>query len=211
MQGKLYLIRHGESEWNALGQWTGLTDVKLTDKGRADAEKLGTTLQGIMFNHAYTSKLKRTQETLEHVLKGHGQTDLSRSHHEHINERDYGALTGKNKWQVKEELGDDAFTGIRRSWDHPVPEGETLKDVYDRALPFYLQEIMPRVQSGEHIMVVSHGNTIRALMKYLEDISDEDIAQVEMNFGTVLIYDIDGHGRATNKEVRSIDVAPSHA
>lgn len=209
--GKLLFIRHGESELNAKGVWTGKTDASLTDKGRADAEKMGEAIKDIDVHHAHTSGLQRTHQTLEHVLKGHGKTEVSRSAHTELDERDYGELTGKNKWQVQEEIGDEAFTGIRRGWDYPVPGGETLKDVHDRALPFYLQQIVPRLQQDENLVVVAHGNTIRALMKHIEGIDESDIAGVEMPFGTIVIYEVDDAGKATDKEVRQVEITTTKA
>jgi len=209
--GKLLFIRHGESELNVKGVWTGKTDASLTDKGRADAEKMGEAIKDIDVAHGHTSQLQRTQQTLEHVLRGHGKTDLSRSAHIELDERDYGELAGKNKWQVKEEIGDEAFNGIRRGWDYPVPGGETLKDVLDRALPFYLQQIVPRLQQDENLIVVAHGNTIRALMKHIEDIDEVDIANVEMPFGTIVIYEVDDKGKAKNKEVRKVEITETKA
>lgn len=210
-KGKLIFIRHGESELNALGIWTGQTDAKLTAKGKADAKLMGHAIKDLDLHHAFTSKLVRTHETLEHVLHGHGHTELTRSQHHELNERDYGSLTGKDKWQVKEEIGEEAFNGIRRGWDYPVPGGETLKDVHDRALPFYLEQILPRLHQDENLVVVAHGNTIRALMKHLEDIHESDIAGVEMPFGTILVYDVDQGGKAENKDVRVVDITQTHA
>lgn len=209
--GKILFIRHGESELNAKGVWTGKTDTDLTDKGRADAEKMGEAIKDIEVAHAHTSSLKRTHQTLEHVLKGHGKTNVNRSAHPELDERDYGDLTGKNKWQVKDEIGEEAFTGIRRGWDYPVPGGETLKDVHDRALPFYLQRIVPRLQQDENLVVVAHGNTIRALMKHIEGIDEADIANVEMPFGTIVIYEVDHQGKATHKEVRKVAISETKA
>ncbi|HSX28329.1 MAG TPA: 2,3-bisphosphoglycerate-dependent phosphoglycerate mutase [Candidatus Saccharimonadales bacterium] len=210
-KGKLLFIRHGESELNAKGIWTGQTDTGLTDKGRADAALMGEAIKDVPLHHAFTSGLKRTHQTLEHVLQGHGNTSLSRSQHAELNERDYGTLTGKDKWQVKDEIGEEAFNGIRRGWNYPVPGGETLQDVHDRAVPFYLAQILPRLQQDEHLVVVAHGNTIRALMKHIEGIHEDDIANVEMPFGTILLYEVDSHGLALNKEIRTVEVAPSKA
>ena len=145
---------------------------------------LGELLDDIDFDGAYTSDLKRTQQTLAGILKGKkapiSADDASILHNAALNERDYGRLTGKNKWEVKDEIGDEAFTGIRRGWDYPVPGGETLKDVHGRVVPFFDEEILPRLQAGENILLVAHGNSIRALMKHLEDIDEQDMAEVEM-------------------------------
>ena len=210
--GMLVISRHTESEWNVLGKWTGLTDVNLTEKGHGEARKVGELLKGITFDAIYTSEQKRTHQTLEGILEGSGHAK-NVPHHKssHINERDYGDLTGKNKWEVKDEIGDEAFQGIRRGWDYPVPGGETLKDVHGRVVPFFDEEILPRLQKGENILMVAHGNSIRALMKHLEDIHEEEIANVEMGFGQVLVYHVAPTGEVKHKEKKQADVTPPKA
>ena len=209
--GLLVISRHAESEWNALGKWTGLHDVNLTEKGHKEAMQIGELLKGIRFDAVYTSEQKRTHQTLAGILKGSEHTDVPHHVHGAVNERDYGDLTGKNKWEVQQEMGDEAFKGIRRGWDYPVPGGETLKDVHGRVVPFFDTEILPRLQSGENILLVAHGNSIRALMKHLEDIHEEEIADVEMSFGQILMYHIAPEGKVHKKEVRHIDSTPPNA
>lgn len=210
--GILVISRHGESEWNLLGKWTGWTDVNLTDKGVADTVRLGELLRDISFNAAYTSELKRTQQTLAALLKGVGTTELPTTHAAALNERDYGDLTGKNKWEVKGEIGEEAFNGIRRGWDYPVPGGETLKDVYERVLPYFQTEILPRLQRGENILLVAHGNSIRALIKHLDQVPEAEMAHVEMSFGQVLIYTFDAeHDLPTDKQVREVVIDKPNA
>ncbi len=211
--GILVLSRHGESEWNLLGKWTGLTDVSITEKGVADSRKVGELLKGIHFNAVYTSDLKRTHQTLAaHLEAMEHDGEIPHTKHAAINERDYGDLTGMNKWEVKEKIGEVEFNGIRRGWDHPVPGGETLKDVHDRAMPYFVAEILPRLQKGENILVVSHGNTIRALMKHLEDIKEEDMAEVEMPFGQIVMYHFaDGNDKPHKKEIKKADIEQPHA
>lgn len=205
LPGLLVIIRHGESEWNATGRWTGITDVSLTDKGHREGEMMGEKLSDLHFDHAYVSQQSRTHQTLEAAKRKHPQNDLSHEVSGAINERDYGKLTGHNKWQVKEELGEEAFHGIRRGWDYPVPGGETLKMVYERVIPFYKDTVLPRLKKGENILLVAHGNSIRSLMKYIENISDEGVADLEMVFGTALLYRVDEDGHLVDKELRSID------
>ena len=209
--GRLVIARHGESEFNATGQWTGITDVHLTAKGFHEAELMGEKLKDIHFNHAYVSEQVRTRETLEGVLRTQGQTDLHFDRRSGLNERDYGEYTGLNKWQVKEQVGEEQFNCIRREWDCPVPSGETLHAVYDRAVPFYTGTVLPRLKKGENVLLVAHGNSIRAIIKYIEDIGDQDIAKVEMIFGTILFYDVDDEGRMVKKEERKIDTTPPPA
>jgi 2,3-bisphosphoglycerate-dependent phosphoglycerate mutase len=191
-KGLLVISRHGESEWNLLGKWTGLTDVGLTEKGAKDAEVIGSIIpKDIKFDEVYTSVLKRTEETLQGIIRGLAMPeldDLPKTANAALNERDYGKYTGMNKWEVKDSVDEATFNGLRRGWDFPVEGGENLKQVYERVVPYFEREILPKLKGGENILMVAHGNSIRALMKYLEDISDEGIADVEMKFGQVLIY-----------------------
>ena len=204
--GTLVISRHGESEWNLLGKWTGWTDVGLTEKGRADTVRLGALLKDIRFDEAYTSALQRTHQTLDALLEGRGKGSLPTTQAAELNERDYGDLTGKNKWEVKAEIGEEAFNGIRRGWDYPVPGGETLKDVYARVVPYFEREILPKLQAGENILLVAHGNSIRALMKRLERVPEEDMAHVEMPFGQLLVYKFEsGQPMPVHKEIRSVE------
>lgn len=210
--GLLVISRHTESEWNLLGKWTGLTDVGLTEKGHNEARMIGEQLRGITFDGIYTSEQKRTHQTLDGIMTGSGHSPTPSQKSAAINERDYGDLTGKNKWEVQKEIGDDAFTGIRRGWDYPVPGGETLKDVHGRVVPFFDAEILPRLLAGENILLVAHGNSIRALIKHLEDIDEKDIAHVEMVFGSILMYHFEPENpKHTRKEIKQIDTTPPKA
>ncbi len=120
-----------------------------------------------------------------------------------LNERDYGEYTGKNKWEVKDLVGEEAFNQIRRGWDVPVPGGETLKMVYERVVPFYSETILPQLREGKNILIVASGNSIRSLMKYLESISDEGISQLEMPFGQIIVYNITAEGlKASSSSVQ---------
>lgn len=210
--GILVISRHGESEWNLLGKWTGWTDVNLTEKGRNDTVRLGALLKGVVFNEAYTSSLKRTQQTLAALLEGCGVENLPTKHATELNERDYGDLTGKNKWEVKAEIGEEAFNDIRRGWDYPVPGGETLKDVYARVVPYFEQEILPKLQNGENILLVAHGNSIRALIKHLDQVPEAEMANVEMPFGQLLVYTFEpGQSLPIRKEVLSVEIEAVNA
>lgn len=214
--GYLFIARHGESEWNTLGKWTGWTDVSLTEKGLSDARKVGGSfLKDVTFDAVYTSDLKRTHETLDAMMEGAGNglraSDAGVVHAPELKERDYGIYTGKDKWEVQKEVTEDVFTGIRRGWDYPIPEGENLKQVYDRVQPYYVSEVLPKLQAGQKVLIVAHGNSIRALMKYLDNISDEGIADVEMPLGHLLIYTFDGGERPVQKQDLAIDVGSTKA
>ncbi len=209
--GLLIVSRHTESEWNLLGKWTGLNDVNLTEKGQHEAVQIGEMLKDIHFDIVYTSEQKRTHQTLAGILQGSVHPDVPHQVAGAVNERDYGELTGKNKWEVQEEIGEEAFKGIRRGWDFPVPGGETLKDVYARVVPFFDAELLPQLRLGKNILLVAHGNSIRALIKHLEEIHEDQIAEVEMGFGQVLLYRITPAGQVDQKEIRQIDIIPPKA
>lgn len=210
-KGTLILIRHAESEWNKLGKWTGHADVHITAEGRKQAAKLGEAIKDIELHHAYTSEQIRTVETFMHLLETAENKPITHERSKHLNERDYGDYTGLNKWEVLEQVGEETFRGIRRGWDHPIPGGETMKMVHERAVPFYKEHILPKLLEGKNVLIVAHGNTIRALIKYLEDISDEGIAEVEMPFGHILLYHVTPEGKHHSKELRTIQIVPPKA
>lgn len=209
--GKLMLARHGESEWNVLGKWTGTTDVHLTEKGFAEAAQLGELLTDLPIHFAYCSQQMRTLETLENILDGSKQYDVQYDRSSAINERDYGDYTGMNKWEVRDKVGEAEFNAIRRNWDHPVPNGETLKMVFERVIPFYQEQVLPKLRGGKNVLLVAHGNSIRALIKFIEDVSDEGVADVEMPFGKIIVYDVTREGKIADKEERVIDIVPPNA
>ncbi|MSR73500.1 MAG: 2,3-bisphosphoglycerate-dependent phosphoglycerate mutase [Candidatus Pacebacteria bacterium] len=189
----LFFVRHGESEWNSTGQWTGWTDISLSPKGIEEAKAAGAKLAGHEIHSAHTSLLKRTHETLRGIEETYGKKIPTKQSRE-LNERHYGVYTGKNKWQIKEEIGDEAFTAIRRGWDVPIPDGETLKAVHDRAVPYYKREILPELAAGKNVLVAGHGNTIRALIKHIENIHEDDVANVEITTGEIITYKVEPHG-----------------
>lgn len=204
--GYLVLIRHGESVWNAQGLWTGWTDVDLSEKGQKEAIRSAGEIKDIKFDVAYTSKLKRAQQTLEIIKNVLHYKDLPITESESLNERNYGELTGQNKWQIKEKYGEEKFLKLRRGWDEQIQGGETLKDVYNRVVPYYEQNILPDLRLGKNVLVVAHGNSIRALVKYLEGISDEDISKIELGTGEIYIYQVDAEGGILSKESRATNV-----
>jgi 2,3-bisphosphoglycerate-dependent phosphoglycerate mutase len=197
----LVLVRHGQSEWNALGKWTGWQDVPLTDQGKSEAREAAKSLEGLKFDKAYTSKLSRAQQTLEEIKAQLEHAELETVDHEALNERHYGDYTGMNKWEAKEQMGEEAFTKLRRSWDHPVPNGETLKDVHDRAVPYFEQHILEDLKAGKNIIVAAHGNTLRALVKHLESVDDDAVHTVEIGTGEVYMYTVDDSGSVVDKTV----------
>ena len=200
---KLVLVRHGESKWNKLGLWQGWTDIDLTDNGIEQAKAVGREVRNIHFDNAYSSPLVRASKTLEEILKVLGQRDLPVIEDHAITEKHYGIYAGKNKWQVKEEVGEEEFQKLRRGWDYPTPEGESMKQVYERLIPYYEKEILPKLKDGKNIIITSHGNTLRTLIKYLDNLSEEEIAKLEFGIGEAYVYDIDKDGKVVSKEIRN--------
>ncbi len=207
--GKLLIIRHGESEWNALGKWTGSTDVHLSERGFHQAAQLGLLLKEIPVDFTFCSQQIRALETMESIFDASQQFDIPYERDAAINERDYGDYTGMNKWEVRDKIGEEAFNHLRRDWDYAVPGGETLKMVYERVIPFYLDHMLPKLKEGKTVLMVSHGNAIRALMKYIESISDDGVANLEMPIGNVVIYEINETGKQLSRSILETDaVAP---
>jgi 2,3-bisphosphoglycerate-dependent phosphoglycerate mutase len=200
--GILVLIRHGESQWNAINQWTGLTDIGLSEKGKHEAVSAAKCLADISFDYAYTSKLSRASNTLKIILDTLHATTVPVISDSALNERDYGVYTGKNKLEIKEQIGDEAYLALRRGWDTPVPQGESLKQVYDRVIPYYTHTIAPQICQGNNILIVAHGNSLRALIKYIEHIKDEDIAGVELATGEIILYKINSDGVVVSRQKR---------
>ncbi len=199
----LVLVRHGTSEWNKLGKWTGLTDVDLAPEGIEDARRMGEAIRDIPIAKVHVSKLKRAHQTFDEIRRLLGLHDVKPDTHAALNERDYGVHTGKDKWQVRDELGEEAFHQIRRGWDALVLNGENLKDVHGRVVPYYEKNIRPQILSGHNVLVVAHGNSLRALVKHLDGISDEKIAELEIGFGEVYCYEFDTEGNIVGKEIRA--------
>ncbi len=202
MSGKLILARHHESEWNKLGKWTGQRDRHLDQYGFKKSEDMGLLIKDIRIDCAFASMLVRSIETLSCMLNVCERYEVPTEHSAALNERDYGDYTGKQKHEMHELLGEEEYAKLHRSWDYPIPNGETLKMVYERTVPYFLEKILPKVMDGKNTLVVAHGNSLRTIIKYIEQVSDEDIDHVEMPFGSIIIYDIDSLGHMTGKEVR---------
>ena len=197
----LVLVRHGLSEYNKKGLWTGWTDIPLAPEGFEQARNTGETLRDIKFDYAYSSDQIRSIQTLEEIEKTIHQ-DIPITQIAAIKERNYGDYTKKNKWQIKEEVGEEEFQKIRRSWDYPPPNGESLKMVYERAVPYFKDEIEPKLEDGKNVIIASSGNALRALVKYLENIPDDKIGDLEIGTGEAYVYQIDESGKTISKEIR---------
>lgn len=216
---KLVLVRHGESVWNKENKFTGWTNVELSEKGIEEAKEAGRKLKenGFTFDLAYTSLLKRANDTLNYILLEldlYNKIDVIKSYK--LNERHYGALQGLNKDETREKYGEEQVHIWRRSFSVRPPEleytdprfpgnddtykdvplkdlpvSESLSDVYNRVVPYYLSDIVPNLKNNKNIIISAHGNSLRALYKYLNNISDEDIPNFEISTGEILVYEFD--------------------
>jgi 2,3-bisphosphoglycerate-dependent phosphoglycerate mutase len=197
----LVLVRHGQSDWNLKNLFTGWRDIDLTDQGVAEAREAGRKLkgQGLSFDVAFTSALKRAQRTLSLMLEELGQSKIPVFKDQALNERDYGDLSGLNKDDARAKWGEEQVHIWRRSYDVPPPGGESLKDTLARALPYYVMEILPRVLRGERVLVAAHGNSLRALVMVLERLSPEQILKREIGTGVPIIYRMDADATVKSK------------
>jgi 2,3-bisphosphoglycerate-dependent phosphoglycerate mutase len=187
----LVIIRHGQSSWNLENRFTGEVDVPLTEEGRAEAHQAGKKLAGYIFSKAFTSMLTRAWETLAIVLKETGQPDLPILKDKALNERNYGRLQGLNKAETALKYGDHQVEIWRRSFDTAPPGGESLQDTAARVIPYYENHIQPLLSSGENILIVAHGNSLRALMMKLEHIPPEKIPGIDLPTGQPRVYSFD--------------------
>lgn len=185
---QLTIVRHGQSEWNLANRFTGWEDVALTEKGIEEAKKAGEILEDFHFDEAYTSSLKRAQDTLQVILEVGKQTDIPITRNEALNERHYGDLQGLNKAETAEKFGAEQVHTWRRSYDIAPPNGESLKDTAARVLPYYEAEIEPKLKAGKNILIAAHGNSLRALIMHIEKLTPEQILQREIGTGRPIVY-----------------------
>jgi 2,3-bisphosphoglycerate-dependent phosphoglycerate mutase len=197
----LVLVRHGQSDWNLKNLFTGWRDVDLTEKGVAEAREAGRKLkkQGITFDVAFTSVLKRAQRTLDLMLTELGQTTIPVFKDQALNERDYGDLVGLNKDDARKKWGEEQVHIWRRSYDVAPPGGESLKDTLARALPYYVTDILPRVLRGERVLVAAHGNSLRALVMVLDKHTPDSITKLNLDTGVPMIYRLNADSTVASK------------
>lgn len=197
----LVLVRHGQSDWNLKNLFTGWRDVDLTEKGVAEAREAGRKLkaQGIKFDVAFTSVLKRAQRTLDLMLTELGQTTIPIFKDQALNERDYGDLVGLNKDDARKKWGAEQVHIWRRSYDVAPPGGESLKDTLARALPYYVTDILPRVLRGERVLVSAHGNSLRALVMVLDKHTPDSITKLNLDTGVPMIYRLNADSTVASK------------
>ncbi|EUJ22941.1 2,3-diphosphoglycerate-dependent phosphoglycerate mutase [Listeria grandensis] len=223
---KLVLIRHGQSEWNKLNLFTGWHDVDLSEQGVEEAKKAGELIKeaGLQFDVAFTSVLTRAIKTLDYALEGSEQLWIPVYKSWRLNERHYGALQGLNKQETADKYGADQVQLWRRSYDtlpplleenderqakndrryqlldtSAIPTGENLKVTLERVIPYWMDTIAPEIKSGKRVVIAAHGNSLRALVKFLEGISDDDIMELEIPTGVPLVYELDAELKPTNK------------
>jgi len=187
----LLTVRHGQSVWNLENRFTGETDVDLSPLGEDEARRAGQLLKPYPVDLAYTSVLKRAIRTLAIIEQQTGQTDLPVVRTAALNERNYGALQGLNKAEVAQQYGVAQVTLWRRSYDVAPPRGESLKDTYERVVPYYTTQIEPRLKAGKNVLIVAHGNSLRALMMHLEQLSPVQIARIDLATGVPRLYEFD--------------------
>jgi 2,3-bisphosphoglycerate-dependent phosphoglycerate mutase len=197
----LVLVRHGESEWNRLNRFTGSKDVDLTEEGIFEAHCAGAMLEGEghRFDSAYTSTLKRARNTLSIILSEIEQEELTPVTDAALNERDYGELMGINKEDARERWGAEQVHLWQRSYDIAPPGGESLKDTAARVLPFFEKRIAPELRAGKNVLVVAHGNSLRALIMQLDRLTPEEVIEVELGTGMPLIYRLNADGTVAEK------------
>lgn len=201
----LALVRHGQSEWNVKNWWTGLNDVGLTDIGIKEAISAGEHLKDIPFDVAFTSVLVRAKDTWVNIQEILDKKAILTIENAALNERDYGDLAGQDKWKVRDEYGEEQFLKWRRGWDTPPPNGESLKDVYTRLIPYFESTILPYLKENKNVIIVAHGNSLRALVKYLENIADDVIPSLEIATGEIYLYQVNTEGKVTSKEIRKAE------
>lgn len=194
---KLILVRHGQSQWNLENRFTGWENPDITEKGIQEAKDAGELLKNEKIDVFYTSALKRAQHTLDIILDTMDIQNVVITRNQALNERDYGDLTGLNKKELTEKVGTEQVHIWRRSYDVQPPGGESLKDTCDRVIPYYESEIVPKLKAGKSVLIVAHGNSLRALVMHVEGLSPEEILKREIGTGQPIVYEF-------NKELEII-------
>jgi 2,3-bisphosphoglycerate-dependent phosphoglycerate mutase len=202
MSSILVLVRHGQSQWNLENRFTGWTDVSLTPQGRADAVLCGKSLKDLRFDAVFLSRLKRAKETYEGLVEGHGQR-LPLIEDSALNERHYGDLQGLNKAETVEKFGADQVRLWRRSYSTRPPNGESIEDCERRTWPFFRQYVLPLLKAGKNVLIVAHGNSMRPIIKNLDNLTPDATAAMEIDCSIPYTYVFDGE-RVIEKEIRKV-------
>ena len=203
MDRLLVLVRHGQSEWNLKNLFTGWHDADLSEQGVAEAKSAGTKLkaQGLTFDLCFTSALIRAQRTLDLMLTEIGQTGLSITRDQALNERDYGDLVGLNKDDARKKWGEEQVHVWRRSYDVAPPGGESLRDTGARVWPYYINKIQPHVLRGEKVLIAAHGNSLRALIMALDGLTPDEVVKLELATGVPVVYRLNADSTVASKDV----------
>lgn len=198
---KLVLVRHGQSQWNLENRFTGWVDVPITEQGAAEARRAGKELKalGLKFDVAFTSALRRAQQTLEILLEELGQKGLPTFKDQALNERHYGDLQGLNKAETAKKFGEEQVHIWRRSYDVKPPNGESLKDTAARTLPYFDSKVLPEAARGKNVLVSAHGNSLRAIVMKLDKLTPEQIMQVNIETCQPIVYEIAKDGAVVSK------------
>ncbi len=197
---QLVLIRHGQSEWNLENRFTGWIDIPLSPVGEEEARKAGEKIKGLKFDKAYTSVLQRAIKTYEIAAQTAGLNNLPVEKDKALNERMYGDLQGLNKDDTRKKFGAEQVQIWRRSYDIGPPNGESLKDTAERVLPYWHSHIEPDLKSGKNVLVVAHGNSLRALIMHLDNLSKEEVVKLEIPTGEPIFYELDGDMKVIEKK-----------
>ena len=203
--GKLVLIRHGKSEYNIQNVFTGWLDSPLAEEGKQEAHEAAKLLRDYHFDVAYTSDLSRAQDTLTILLEDLGQADIPVIQDQALNERHYGDLQGKNKDDMRREVGDQQVHLWRRSYDVAPPNGESLKDTCERTIPYLVQRILPDVAAGKEVIVSAHGNSLRSIVKELDRLNGDEIVRIEIPTGVPYVYEFDEEMKVRSKTILEED------
>lgn len=187
----LILLRHGESQWNVENRFTGWVDVDITSKGEDEARKAGIALKDYPIDMLFTSALLRAIRTADIALQSAGKGMIPTQRSEKLNERHYGDLQGLNKDEVGKQFGTDQLKIWRRSYDTPPPNGESLKMTQERVLPYFLEQIIPVLKEGKNVLITAHGNSLRALIAELDNLSKEEILELNIATGKPIVYTLD--------------------
>jgi 2,3-bisphosphoglycerate-dependent phosphoglycerate mutase len=198
---KLILLRHGQSTWNLENRFTGWIDVPLTPQGEQEAIEAGEKLKaaGIRLDEAFTSALVRAHDTLTLCLRACGQEGLPTQYDQALNERHYGDLQGLNKAETAEKFGAEQVKLWRRSYDVQPPNGESLKDTAARTLPYFYDKIVPELKLGKNIIISAHGNSLRAIVMKLDNLTEEQVVELNIPNGVPIVYDCDPEGNPVEK------------
>ena len=195
---QLLIFRHGQSVWNLENKFTGWVDVELSPKGIEEAKQAGFKIQNLHFDYAYSSSLLRAQNTLKIALKTANHLEIPITFDKALNERMYGDLEGLDKTETAKKYGEEQVKIWRRSFDIPPPNGESLKDTAERVLPYFKDEIIPKLKEGKSIVIVAHGNSLRALIMFLEQMTPEQILEFEIGTAQPRLYELDENMKVLN-------------